>query len=350
MDRMSKELSLQDINHAIKSESIMSQVYIQEFRGIKQCSNPVKLSKFTTLIGRNNSGKSAILESIALLYKPNSRISLKHIDMSTISLISSQHESGRSLVYGYAGIAHIEGMINNKLFGVNIDTNSNFLSTDINGEQYDIDDYLKEFDKSLNVNNGPHTSSLLFIPNNSDFIRQISEKIKHDSELREYLTKTGANIRVVDELITNFVDDNYTEIIPDSDKFRFRKELEDTKLYIHLNDLGEGIKKVSAISLTIELFNPRIILWDDFEGAAHPSLIKKLIEWLSKKECQVIISTHSIDVLRAIVDIQPDDVSIVMTKKGNDDILITEQHDLDKFEDILNSNIDPRLIVDSLGL
>ncbi|EHP88275.1 AAA family ATPase [Methanotorris formicicus] len=36
---------------------------IKEFRGIKELKEPLKLSKFNILIGKNNSGKTAILES-----------------------------------------------------------------------------------------------------------------------------------------------------------------------------------------------------------------------------------------------------------------------------------------------
>jgi predicted ATP-dependent endonuclease of OLD family len=37
---------------------------IKEFRGIECCKTPLSLSNFTVLVGRNNSGKSSILESL----------------------------------------------------------------------------------------------------------------------------------------------------------------------------------------------------------------------------------------------------------------------------------------------
>jgi predicted ATP-dependent endonuclease of OLD family len=57
---------------------------LYEFRGIKSCNKPLTLSDFTVLIGRNNSGKSSVLEAFSLLPLPthnpdfylNSRINL----------------------------------------------------------------------------------------------------------------------------------------------------------------------------------------------------------------------------------------------------------------------------------
>ena len=44
---------------------------IKEFRGIKELKEPIKLSKFNILIGKNNSGKTAILESLFLFPHPS---------------------------------------------------------------------------------------------------------------------------------------------------------------------------------------------------------------------------------------------------------------------------------------
>ncbi len=65
---------------------------------------------------------------------------------------------------------------------------------------------------------------------------------------------------------------------------------------------------------------------------------------------QTIISTHSIDVLYHLVDIKPEDTSIIQLNKSNEDILYYETLTLEHLEDILNSNIDPRKMVDLLNL
>jgi AAA15 family ATPase/GTPase len=48
----------------------ISEIDVKEFRGIKRCKEPIKLSKFNVLIGKNNSGKSSLLEALYLFPLP----------------------------------------------------------------------------------------------------------------------------------------------------------------------------------------------------------------------------------------------------------------------------------------
>ena len=153
------------------------------------------------------------------------------------------------------------------------------------------------------------------------------------------------------ELVNNCVDDKYTEIL-------FAPELSARKdrgegispLYVKVKDLGDGIEKVVLIALWLEALKPSLVLWDDFEGSAHPSLIKGLLEWLSKKPWQVIMSTHSIDVLTSLLDVRPKDTKVIQLKKTNDDILLHEDLTIEQLEDVIETSQDPRKLVDSLKL
>ena len=77
------------------------------------------------------------------------------------------------------------------------------------------------------------------------------------------------------ELINNCVDDKYTEILfsPDLSARKDRGEGM-SPLYVKVKDLGDGIEKVVLIALWLEALKPSLVLWDDFEGSAHPTLIK----------------------------------------------------------------------------
>jgi len=43
---------------------------LKEFRGVRKLSKPIELEDFTVLIGRNNVGKTSILEALYLLAWP----------------------------------------------------------------------------------------------------------------------------------------------------------------------------------------------------------------------------------------------------------------------------------------
>jgi len=75
-----------------------------------------------------------------------------------------------------------------------------------------------------------------------------------------------------------------------------------------------------------------------------------LLKWLSDKDCQVIISTHSIDVLRALLEVKSEDTTVLQLKKTANDILLHEALTLDELKDMIYASHDPRLLVDALKL
>ena len=78
-----------------------------------------------------------------------------------------------------------------------------------------------------------------------------------------------------------------------------------------------------------------MILWDDIEVAAHPSLIQSILEWLASSKRQVIISTHSIDVLHTLTLARPKDCKVIVLRKSTDDIVNHKAFSLDEVEEFL---------------
>ena len=136
---------------------------------------------------------------------------------------------------------------------------------------------------------------------------------------------------------------------------KIRKELPNENFfYIHVDDLGEGVKKAIRVMLLVEALKPKIILWDDFEISAHPSLIESLMKWLAKGDWQVVLTTHSIDVLYELLNLKgkvnPDDITVLQLAKTKDDVLIYEKLTIDDLEDLLLANQDPRRVAELLAL
>ena len=107
-----------------------------------------------------------------------------------------------------------------------------------------------------------------------------------------------------------------------------------------------------SVLLWLETSSPELVLWDDFEASVHPSLLKRVLEWLIKKDWQVVIATHSIDVLLKLLDIEfeSNDCSLLLLQKTPDDVLLQNRLTLEELEDVVSSNQDPRLLPDLLTL
>ena len=341
----------------------ISSIRMKEFRGIKECKSAVSLSKFTVLLGRNNSGKSAVLEALSLF--PDYRSKKLYSDESPSDFLASLHGGYNSLIYGYSGNAELNCTILNEKLRLLISENNQFLlSAEDEVTRFKQDGQrVRERDfttpesvmaKISNCIDGDNysqklTNATFFLPNNTTFMDKLQVKIKED-KIWNMVTKKGANSTVID-LVNRCVDDKYSEVLR-TPELSARKERgkERLPIYIKIKDLGEGIQKVVTTALWLEALNPQLILWDDFEGSAHPSLINVLIDWIAKKPWQVVISTHSFDVISSVLDIKPEDTTVIQLKKTNDDILIQNTLSMGQLDDIVDSSQDPRKLVDLLQL
>lgn len=75
-----------------------------------------------------------------------------------------------------------------------------------------------------------------------------------------------------------------------------------------------------------------------------------LFKWLKEKDWQTVLSTHSIDVLYELLEVNPKNTTLIQLKKTADDILHHSPLTLNELEDLIDSNSASRLLVDSLAL
>ena len=320
-----------------------SEIDVKEFRGVKRCKKPVKLSKFNVLIGKNNSAKSTLLEALYFFHSPQIYSACEKD--TKIHQIAELHSGRDGLVYGYSGNATMTYNVNKTLFAIEITSNSGtnvFIDDEATGSQ----EYIS---KMLEIPEPNLKDISIYIPNDTEIVNKYAEYV---SSMENEIVKIGTNKRVA-EFVNQCIDEKYTEVLWIREGLSCRKERPDgSPLYIKLDDLGDGIKRATIIMLLLEARSPHIVLLDDFESASHPALIRAQLEWLSKKDWQVVLSTHSIDVLYQLLELEisPADLQILQMKKLNDDTLVYESLTIDDLDDLMNANADPRRLVDALGV
>ena len=323
--------------------AFISEIDVKEFRGIKRCKEPIRLSKFNVLIGKNNSGKSSILEALHLFPSPN--IESIYKKGNKIDQITKLHSGCDGLVYGYSGNATMTYSFNKTSFTIEL-TSTGETKVFIDKVATGSKEYIS---KMLEIPEPNLKDISIYIPNDTEIVNKYA---KYVSSMENEIVKIGATKRVA-EFVNRCIDEKYTEVLWKREGLSCRKELPDgSLLYPKLNDLGDGIKRATIIMLLLEAHSPRIVLWDDFETASHPTLIRAQLEWLSKKDWQVVLATHSIDVLYQLLELEisPAELQILQMKKLNDDTLVHESLTIDELEDLMNANADPRLLVGALGV
>ncbi|MGQ4876711.1 MAG: AAA family ATPase [Promethearchaeia archaeon] len=323
----------------------VKELRIKEFRGIKDCKKQIVFSNFSLLIGRNNAGKSTILEALSLLPHPNVRKCFTNY--SKIEFLSNIH-SRNSLKYLYAGESEINYLLTNSIelkFKINNDNNviAIMKNSDSNEVRYNYKQ--KDFLNKIDIEREKLDQAVIFFPFLSTELYNLEDPIKRYKEL---IIKKGLHIKLANYL-NRCVNDEYSEIVF-LEPISLRRVYKDNFAYIKLKDLGSGAEKLIEIMALLEIISPKLVIFDDIEVGMHPSMLKIFIEWLKTKNWQTIASTHSLDVLYYISEIKPIDTTIIQVKKDKEDILTSEIITMDEIEDLLNANIDPRLLADSLKL
>ncbi|MHA1803949.1 MAG: ATP-dependent nuclease [Promethearchaeota archaeon] len=311
---------------------------IKEFRGIKDCKKKIELSEFTILIGKNNSGKTSVLEALSLL--PHVEVKDKLFNKSKISVLKELHSS-RNIFYRYSGQFNLTYFINNEPILLTCNEKFHF-TVKFRKKAITPQELARQLSHSFNKKDN---EMVQFLPFNQITIQQLQTKL---NQLKDKLTKKGLHITLA-KFLNKCVNDKFSELVflqPVS----LRKIYADNTFYLELKDLGSGAEKVILTMAFLEIMDPLLVLIDDFEAGLHPSLLKSFLKWLNEKKFQKIISTHSIDVLYHLTEIHPKNSTILLLDKSNEDILCYKKLTIDELEDIINANHDPRLLPNVLEI
>lgn len=324
--------------------NIVEKLELNEFRGVRKTFQPIPLRRFNVFVGKNNSGKSSILEALSLLPHPlleTPKLLHGSEDWNTrIQVLLNLHGCKReSLVYGYDGVARLNFSVRSRLVSVSIDAKGIVKLL--------IDNQLEPVKNRLLVNLKIRTDDVVFIPSSGSFIKALEASLCNNWFAVE---KVKAHSNVVD-VIDQYIDDVYTEVTPRFNELYVRKVLNNGSInYVRIKDLGDGIKKVLLVMMWLETLNPKIILWDDVEAYVHSSLTGRILKWLSERDAQVVVSIHSVDSLLELTKIKSVDTQILILNKSKDDMLNYKLLSIKDLEDLISVCQDPREIVDAVSL
>ena len=323
-------------------------VTIREFRGIRRM-DALRLRKFNVIIGRNNTGKTAILETLFLFAVPFSSYRIPWYPKSRIEMIANFHSGVESLIWLFwcAEIAYdIEAATRTLSITFILNTYAS-VNVRVNGKEMSSDEYLSELTSSLNLSRDSLFTYSFYLAPHTSFINELHEFLCKDY-VWNAIVRLGANTWLVRGFVNKAVRDRFTEVLLGPKKrLMLRKELSDGNvMYINVADLGDGIERTLLVALALEYLSPKLVLIDDIEQSAHLGLLKAFIEWLANKDWQVILTTHSIDVLSALVELDVEDFQLIALNKNPDDVVTFRMYELSELEDALASGIDLRKMLD----
>lgn len=343
---------------------LIKSMSIENLRGIKKC-DLLDLGQINLIIGKNNQGKSTILDALlltsALLFYPNHQV------FAIVSRHSERSYNPRELVYKYnqhpLGVTiTLEG---NETFTINTQEDSNNPN---NFSFYFSTSYAKN-EKIQITGFGPEGTSNFRELSSRNLHLQNKPNQRKKGVLRELQRTPGSgprevqapeevlsfleNISIVDpavalrlgQLESQFDEtkqgeryDTTFEVVKQTyeDKCRsweLSRYLGGTNenrtaftygggRHVYVDDLGDGMKTGFAAITLSGIKTNTVLLVEEIETHQHPAALRKLVKFLIEtvrnNELQLFVTTHSPDVLRYFTEFYPKTKVLLVEKDAND--------------------------------
>jgi len=323
---------------------VIKRLRLENFKGVVE--GEVELDKLTILVGPNNSGKTTILE--ALFLAPNPFRLVPYYPSTAIKLLQEYHKTlseegytflfnkyiaknmvikvdDQALLFTKDFEARIRIYMNNLLVG-----NSSFLG------------YLYPDGK---VSFEPDVVNVLFTDNTLIFSTKLV-KFAHEYLQNKWIEilNTGVPALIAKD-VSRFVSEEYWNISAEpfiAGSMTFYVLLADGTR-IRLGDLGAGVHLYIVNRLLYEHYSPDVVLWDDLETHFNPRLLSHITEWfadLVEEGKQVIVSTHSLEVVEKIIS-YVNDATVLLTSLRDGKLRVRKVKP-DELEEWAKAGIDPR--------
>ena len=249
------------------------------------------LKRVNLIAGKNNTGKTALLEGIRIWAAKGDSTVVNHI-------LNNRGEFTRSWESSYRGLFHDDGKPNKSIFGTftlsinNLEVQLQFNPKTKKYESFEVS-IDNEISHSLNSNSSTDApkDEVVYIPyqGQSSYFKKLWDNI---------------NLTPKEEDVLNILRDT---ILPSLKRIGFSKDefrvlLDSTTEPIPIGRLGDGVQRILAIALALANAQNKILLIDELELGLHHSIQEQLWELIfkysSEWNIQAFITTHSEDAIR----------------------------------------------------
>jgi len=352
---------------------MIARIKIENFKGIKYCEIS-DLGKVNVFVGRNNSGKSSILDALCLMRSafnpmlfnepvPHLLLRRKAIERSMYALRNFwyNYDTAQNIKFG---LEFKSGEKLNIEMSFRTDYQFQMLFEDPLGKLGKLIDgkYFGSIERGLgsdslsvrgNINIAyiyPHLNTFLSeIVLIDDYLARKLEVLEMIVADRIY--KQGYGKRLAEKLneVYNLEAETLIYIPVPSDPHKFRLSVTTKDLYLHIDDMGDGTKYAMVILFLCTLLKDTAFLVEEVESHQHSGAIKKfipkLVEIANKQNVQLFLTTHSIEVLNVLSQL-PEEYDIHLFYIENKNGYIDVRHlgrNVD-FKILLDLGVDPRFL------
>ncbi|MBL0266371.1 MAG: AAA family ATPase [Leptospiraceae bacterium] len=279
-----KELYIQG-----KDTKHFSELFIKNYKKFKNLELK-NLNRINIFAGKNNAGKTTLLEAILLLANQNNYRAIFEIIMKRAKHVESTAETFSLVIQALHKLVEIEGNIDGKHTKVSYHSEkeiedgivkSNLLKvfSEYNSDRQSVQVQIQAFGYIKELANIGNNRKLVRSVYSSPFSASHSELVEacHSMSLNSF-EKNGEKFIAKDKIIgfiQKYVDTKIRYIEMDQKNFKVTHEELDT---MFLWEYGEGLQRIFYISLLFAYAENGIVCIDEFENAVYFGLLTKFTE------------------------------------------------------------------------
>ena len=292
---------------------MIKDLYIENFK----CFNKIKIDdikKINFLIGKNNSGKTTILETLMLILS-ESRINVIE-NIKTISRFKENKTEIKTLFYNF-------DYNNNINFNYNKYDNTSYninISPILKDNKIPKDDNIELNYNTIINNDDTIEEKKLNIPNINNTIYMMNKKIDNIGNREETYIQSSIEYHTLTAYLIEILKSKNEEPIIEMLSF-FNKNIKainvlNNDIYINiegmnelviLNLMGEGLKKYLSIILPIAANKNNLILADDIASSLDNEtakyLFKSILNLSRNNDMQILLKINNYETLKLLHEI-----------------------------------------------
>ena len=290
---------------------LINEIHVENFKGIKNLKL-TDLKQFNVFIGKNDVGKSTLLESI-FAFKPAAVASNNELEDFQKVLRTSREQNARKLSYNhlsdtptiriFSNDEKAELTFNNDHVGSSVSVHVSFL-----------------VDQGTVALNQTFTEII-----SRSSVRVLSASFEWINQMQYFDYITSKNLPLLEANIGDAdLVDEYDSDIEKIQKISYSGEhtrlaIRKNNVEITVDDLGDGHKSALSLLALCKNMKNTILLIEEIESNHYPESLRKLIPKLAKicndNNIQIFVTTHSPEVLEHFSKIN--DAKLIHLKKTN---------------------------------
>lgn len=325
---------------------------IKNFKSIKHLAIP-ELRRVNLFTGKNNTGKSSLLEAVYILINDGSERVLYEVITGRIQ--------GNTAKVRLSDVEHVRTLFNNKslLNGLVIDASSDGYSININLFAASNRD-LKELRPHSSFSIGGDLYSCIVKINGED---NELHRGKENIYILSENTSLQKNIHLWDKIVLTDKEDQVVDALkiiePRIQRLAFidragervaMVRLKGGAEAVELQSMGDGINRILSIVLAAVNVAEGYLLIDEFENGLHYSvqeqLWKVLFQMANDLDIQLFVTTHSSDCINSFEEILNEQTAVsgqlFRLERNKDGEIQTVSYDKDELHIATDNDIETR--------